>query len=276
MNRAGWLVSYAAISLVSKLGSFIIAFYITPRDAIADLLDFSVGGALISIAFVHVLPRAEDFVSSSYPFASLVALIVFGAVTMLTFVRDAIALMDENILNATDIPSPQSHAQAEFLNDPPGESTPRLPIAEYIPTIILYVAVFVDSVATGLVLAITDVETVNLIAPVQVSVRFLEFLVVGRYLMGIPARSQVYWVFGVLISLGASIPIAVPVNEDWNRLTIEKFAGYTSAVVFGLYVFFGALSFHGGFEGIEHKRATIVLTLFLSFGIPGAIPAGIR
>jgi hypothetical protein len=90
---------YGAGAFVSKFLAFVIVFLVRhPNLSDPD-----------SSAFVHILPRAESDIGGSYPYASLVAVIVFAALTLFEFIRDSIAIMDESILQTWDL---RSHRRA--------------------------------------------------------------------------------------------------------------------------------------------------------------------
>jgi hypothetical protein len=279
MDRTTWLYVYASISLVSKLVSFLIGYLLFPQTAIADLIDLGVAGTLLSIAFVHVLPRAEDFVNTTYPFASLVAVIVFVAVTIFTFVRDSLALMDENILTPGDLGSPPATARTTLISDPPeteSAGSRGAKLAEIVPTVFLFVSLFVDSVATDLVIAITETSSLTRIAAVQLSIRFLEFIVLAKLVKAGAAPKLLYWGLGIFISVASSVVIAIPLEEGAHKATLQRVSGCASAVVLGLYMYFGSLALNSGLADIKHSRALIASVLIVSFAVSAGIPAGIR
>jgi hypothetical protein len=267
----GWKLIYGGCSLLSKL----IAFAIGPllsRPDLSDLVDLSVGGLFLSSAFVHILPRAEAGVGASYPFASLVAVIVFAALTLFCFIRDSIALMDENILTACDAQD-HSAVRADLMADaaqPAAPAPPAFLVADHLPTILLYVVVLAHSVTSALWMSSLEQSEMDNRAGVVIALQFLEFIGVARFVGGLPVPRWLYWTLGVVISASAAI-IAVPIKKID---VISRMAGYVGAVVLGFYFFLGSIAVHNGLMQTARSLVVASLTLLVAFGLPAAVRAG--
>jgi hypothetical protein len=268
LSTTVWKLIYAALSLVSKVAAFVLSIWLHQTDLV-DLIDLAIGGVFMSSGFIYVLPRATSRIPSAYPFASLVAVVVFTALTMFCFVRDSIALMDENILATCDAFAPPTTTD-QLTNSPAVDQGPTFLIADYIPTIVLYVAVVLDAVACAVMLVTDDADGLGDRTGVLIATQFIEFVGVGTYLVRLPIHPAIFWFFVLFAALSSSVVIGLPLRE-WSPT--RYLAGYASAVVLGTYIFLGSIAVHTGLA--QSNRHVIVAsgTLLLSLAIPAAIRA---
>jgi hypothetical protein len=268
LNLAAWKLIYGLISLVSKVAAYVLAIWLN-QTALVDLIDLAIGGVFMSSGFIYVLPRATSRIPSAYPFASLVAVVVFTALTMFCFVRDSIALMDENILATSEAFAPAS-LQQQLTTKPEPDPGPSFLIADYIPTIVLYVAVMLDAVACAIMLASLDVDSLNDRMGVLIATQFIESIGVGTYLVRLPMPPAIFWFLVLLSALSSSIVMGLPLTE-WSHA--RYLAGYASASVLGTYVFLGSIAVHNGLAQSRRHVLVAAGTLLISFAIPPAMRA---
>jgi hypothetical protein len=126
------------------------------------------------------------------------------------------------------------------------------------------------------VIAITGLSNLPRIAGIQLAIRFLEFIVLAKIVRGAWTSKILFWGIGCAISLISSVIIVVPLKEKAHQITLERVSGYASAVVLGLYFYFGALALHNGLTQMKPSSVLVVFVMFLSFAVSAAIPAGIR
>jgi hypothetical protein len=264
-----WKLIFGGISVVTKLIAFTIAVYVERSSS--DLTDLAVGGIFLSSGFVHILPRAESHIGGSYPYASLVAVCVFVGLTLFAFVRDSIALMDENILTNCETINYQTSVSTDLVPDNKPAPVNPFAISEQFPTIFLYITDVINTIAAGIWLSTReDLGVMTDIASIQLTMQALELIAVGKYVHEMPIPSSIYWILAVIASGTSSVLIAMPISEFPS---IGAFSGYACAVTLGVYFFLGSIAVHKGLTETKHNVIVSSLVLLLSFAIPTATRA---
>jgi hypothetical protein len=267
---------YGLSAFVSKLLSFLIVFLLRHPN-LSDLVDLAAGGLYLSSAFVHILPRAESDIGGSYPYASLVSVIVFAALTLFEFIRDAIAIMDESILQTWD-PSTHTTIKSDLTEEPSLPPPPPAPaaqssfhIADHLPIFLLYLVVIGHTVSSALWITNLNADQLKEHAIVILSLQFLEFLGLAKYIGGLPINRVFYWVLGFVAAAASSAVIAAPIPEIQK---IQAIGGYVSGVVLGFYFFLGSKAVHNGLTQTKKPLLVPSSTLLLAFAVPAAVRAG--
>jgi hypothetical protein len=268
LSHREWKAIYGAIGFVSKFISFAIAL-VFARPTVSDLADLAVGGLFLSSAFIHILPRAEYAVGGSYPYASLVAVVIFAALTLFCFIRDSIALMDENILTACDT-IPHTTVRSDLVDEPQSPPPPSFLVADHLPTILLYLVVLVHTVASALWMANLTPDDLTKHAAVVLALQLLEFIGLARYILQLPIRRWLYWLLGFFVSAASASVIAVPMPKISR---VEVYSGYASAVVLGFYFFLGSIAVHTGLTQTNRHLLVASITLLVAFALPAAVRA---
>jgi hypothetical protein len=269
---ASWKLVYGGCALASKLAAFALGRLLLRPDA-ADLVDLGVGGLLLSSAFVHILPRAEAGVGLAYPLASLVAVAVFAALTLFCFIRDSIALMDENILTACDAAN-HSAVRADLMEEAPPPAPPAPPpflVADHLPALLLYAAALAHSAASALWMGALPAPEIHRRVGVVLALQFLECIGVARFVGGLPLSRGIYWGLAAAVAAASAAIIAAPIGEIAHIGTIS---GYVAAVVLGFYFFLGSIAVHNGLTQTTRSLVVASLTLLLAFALPAAVRAG--
>jgi hypothetical protein len=188
-----WKVLYGLISLATKLLSFAIALLLN-RTSLTDLIDLAIGSIFLSTTFVHIMPRADVQIHSSYPFGSLVTITVFAALTLFCFTRDAIAMRDENILTSCETISPQSVMGTELVSECTVVPSPQrsFVISDEFPTLFLYVCVLVNAAAASLWLSALHLADLHHRTGVAIAIQFIEFIAVGTFVARMPISRRVF------------------------------------------------------------------------------------
>jgi hypothetical protein len=262
---------FAAISLVSKVVSFVVAVFLDQHEY-SDMIDLAVGCVFLSSGFVHIMPRASSQVSGRYPFSSLIAIAVFAVLTLFCFVRDSIALMDENILTTCDTVTYHGSAPPDPAEkDGGGEPLAVFVWADQIPTLALYVALLADTIAVSIWVATLGTDDLLEHAPVILVMNFLEFIGVAKFVVAVPMPNLAYWVLTVIAAGTPSVIIACPLANDGHA---EQAAGYVSSCLFGLYLFMGLIAVHSGLAQTRRHLAVACAVLFFAFAVPAVVRAG--
>jgi hypothetical protein len=252
------------------LVSFFVATFLC-NTSYSDLIDLAIGGIFFSSGFVTLLPRAEANIGAPYPFASLLALIVFIGLSFLQFIRDSLALMDESLVQVCDVESfSRTDGAASAESTAPVNDEPFVP-SEQFPVALLYGSVLLASFGTSIWLVAGGEEQLNNIGPMIIAMQFVEFMAVGKMVCSMPIRRALYWVLAVVAAVVPSVLIAIPTEGDpaW----IHYFSGFSSAVVLGVFLFLGSISIHEALDSGTRPLIVSAVVLVLAFAIPAAIRA---
>lgn len=275
MSLTGLKYLYGGLSLVGKIISCIIGIFLG-KDSISDLVDLAVGGGMTAISLVHLLPRAEDFISGTYPIAALVAIVIFALLTLFVFIRDSMALMDDNILTAYEAVNVHTTSNTDLLNEQLHTRTPDFDFLECLPTAILYVAAILNSVASGLLLgSVLDPEVLNKNAVLHIAVAVVEFIAIAKYLNALPLPRFIYWVLAIIAALAETVVLVTPIHGISIDF-MKQLLGYTSAVLIGVYIFMGSSCIHNGLTASKHGLPISAVVMLLAFAIPTVIPPSMR
>jgi hypothetical protein len=236
------------------------------------MIDLAAGSVFLSSGFVHIMPQTFSQVSGRYPFSSLIAISVFAVLTLFCFIRDSIALMDENILTTCDTVTYGGGAAPDAAAEKEGGGAPLAVFvwADQIPTLALYFALLADTIAVSVWVATLDVGPLREHAAVILVMNFLEFVGVAKFVVSVPMPNFMYWVMTVVAAGAPSIIIACPIR---NGEGAKKAAGYVSSCLLGLYLFIGSITVHGGLTQTRRHVAVACVVLFLGFAIPAALRA---
>lgn len=269
-----WKIVCGVILFVLKLIAFSIVFFLRHRPD-SEVIDVTVGAGLTAISLVHILPRAEDFIAGEYPFAALVALVVFTFLTLFTFIRDSLGLTDDTILT-TDCDAINRHTTVNvnlLSGRDANESETKFVFAENVPVIFLSLASVSTSIAAGLLLSGTTLHELQVESP-HFAIAFLEFIAIARYIALMPIRAWIFWLSAVVLSVIESSLMMSPI-ENLRRKTLIQYSGYSSSILLGVYLFLGSVAIQRGLTAAKQSWLS-ALALVLAFGVPMAIPTSLR
>jgi hypothetical protein len=253
---------------VSKALSFVLAFFLD-RSGIPDLIDLCLGSIFLSISFIHLLPRASSHLSGHYPFASLVAMCVFAFLTLFSFIRDSIALMDENILTTCEPVGSAAHSTAQLTDTQP--DLPGFIWSDHIPAVALYVVGLADATATAIWISTLELPEIHARTGVVLALGFIEFAAMGRFVAAIGMPIALFCILSALAAIGPSILIACSFKNPGGA---RSAAGYAASVLLGLYLFVGSIAVYTGITQTRRSVGVTMAVLVLSFAMPIAIRAG--
>lgn len=273
LTRLKWV--YGGISFVGKMLSFGIGMFLG-KESISDLVDLAVGGSMTAISLIHLLPRAEDFISGTYPIAALVAIVVFAVLTLFVFIRDSMTLMDDNMLTSYEAVNVHTTSNTDLLNEQLQTKTPDFDILECVPTGVLYITALLNSIASGIILgSVLDPDVLNKNAGIHIAVCVVEFVLIAKYINALPLPRVAYWILAVITALIEAVLSAIPI-EGISVSVMKQMSGYTSAILIGVYVFMGSCCIHNGLTTSKHSLPISAAVLFVSFAIPTVIPPSMR
>jgi hypothetical protein len=256
---------FGGISLVSKVVSFVVAVFLDHHEY-SDMIDLAVGCVFLSSGFVHIMPRTSSHVSDRYPFSSLIAISVFAVLTLFCFVRDSIALMDENILTTCEMVTDHDTEKEDA-------SSTIFTWAEQVPALALYVALLANTIAVSIWVATLDIDDFIKHTIFILVMNFFEFIGVAKFVVAVPMPNVVYWILTVVAAGAPSIIIAYPIA---NCGRAKQAAGYVSSCLLGIYLFMGSIAVHSAVTQTKRHVAVTCAVLFFGFAVPAAIHAGDR
>lgn len=266
---------YGGISFVGKMLGFTFGRFLG-KESISDLVDLAVGGSMTAISLVHLLPRAEDFISGTYPLAALVAIVVFTVLTLFVFIRDSVVLMDENTLTPYETVKVHTTSNTDLLNEQLHTKTPNLDLLDCVPIAVLYLTALLNSITAGLLLgSVLDETILNRNAGLHIAITVLEAIAVAKYLNGLSIHRAVYWGLAGLAALSEAIILAMP-SHGISVNTMRQLSGYTSAILIGVYIFMGSCCIHNGLTTSKHPLPISAIVMLISFAVPTGIPQNMR
>jgi hypothetical protein len=193
----------------------------------------------------------------------------FAFMTLFSFIRDSIALMDENILTTCEPVGCAAEPTAQLTDTQP--ELPGFMWGDHIPAAALYVVTLADATATAIWIATLDMRAIRARTGVVIALGFIEFAAMGKFVAAIHMPIGLYCILSALAAIAPSILIACPFK---NPAVAQTAAGYAGSVLLGLYLFVGSIAVHAGLTRTKWHLAVTLAVLVLSFAIPAAIRAG--
>ena len=257
----------AGISLVLNFLSLLFSFLFN-YDAKPEFFNLISGSFLLSLSFVQILPAATHLIETSYPFQSLTIIITFTFLTLFIFIRDALALMDDNVL----LPCDAINIQSTFTGN--GDSSisslsrekTKFVFKEHFSEIFYYIVFVLQSIPTGFV--IRDMSIRKIIA--VLIFRVLEYIILGKIMRKMKLSNTFFWILGAIVSIIEPIVVVIPVTIP--SLILKWINGISSSILYGTYIFFATMDINSGVNVTSYDNLVIATIIIGGF----AIPAGIR
>lgn len=266
---------YAAASLCGSLLGFAGGRWLR-GDACADAANLAVGGLLLSLAFAHLMPAAAALVAAEYPASSLVAVLVFAAMTLFAFVRDSLSLMDDSILTVYNSVSSQALIDGSEAQDD-GQRSERtgFALAEGALPLLAWAAAVAAEVARACYFSGCDVDMLNRMYAVEPAVKLVEAFALAQVLAGAQIGDGAFWALAAAAGVvEPALLVALPdkLGERFRR----EFYGYAASVLLGVFFYFGALGVHTGVSMIRHNALVMALVLLAAFAVPAALQCAVK
>jgi len=256
--------------IIASIFGLFIAIFLVSRiniEANYELVDLSLGSLVISVGFVYLLPQAEEDIIGKYPYAGLILISVFAMLTLISFIRDALSLMDENILTPMDVSKLQksliSDASASFLASP---SEHQFRILDHIPEILFWIVIILVSSFTGIDIHMQKKALYKDFA--YILIRMIEFAVLSRQLLNLKRSSAAFWVLALIPSLFSPLFALMPLSYSTHISRIKNFSGIVSSILLGIYFYIGAKGINTGLTTARYGVLLSSVVLFISFLIP--------
>ena len=87
--------------LIYEILAYTISFFIPVEKR--DLISSFIAGILFSIGLSSMLPRAQRFTSSDYPYAGLISLSIFMILTLFRFITDGLNALNDNLISSFEV-----------------------------------------------------------------------------------------------------------------------------------------------------------------------------
>jgi hypothetical protein len=207
-------------------------------------------------------------VSGSYPLASLIGICIFAFLTLFSFIRDSIALMDDSILTTGEPVGSAADSTAQLTDTQP--ELPGFIWSDHIPAVALYVVSLADAIATAIWISTLELSAIHRRTGVVLALGFIEFAAMGRFVSAMRMPIALYCILSALAAIAPSILIACRFK---NRGAAETAAGYVASVLLGLYLFVGSIAVHTALAHTRRPLRVALAVLMLSFAMPATIRA---
>ena len=255
------------LSLVLNILSLLFS-YLFNYDSFPELFNLISGSFLLSLSFVQILPAATHLIETEYPFQSLTIIATFSFLTLFNFIRDALSLMDENVL----LPYDAINVQSSFTNsqDNSNSSSQRRKgkflLKENFCEVFYYTVFIIQSIATGFVLK--DMTLRKIIA--VFIFRVIEYIILGKVMRRMKISKRGYIILSIIASIFQPLFVMLPIRIPSN--IFKWINGITSSVLYGTYFFFATIDINSGVNVTYYDNLVITFVIIAGF----LIPAGIR
>lgn len=253
------LSSFASAALGITLSSTIN--YVT----YIDICSLCYGMIILSTSFVYIVPKTEQLTYGNYPLNLLISLIMFTIMALVSFVRDSLTLMDDNILvpcDAVNFQTPFTFNSDSNKKKPSKKS--KFKPAENIDLILLGIFLSINSILDGLFLSIQ--QKICLKDFLSLIPHTFEFVVYGKYLNCSKIEKKWYWLFGLLVAIIE--PLCGAFNLTINPDLINLLLGISSSILFGLYIFLSINMINIGINSIQTNFVISAIVALLSGVLP--------
>jgi hypothetical protein len=205
-----------------------------------------------------------------YPYELLLSLVTFMFLSLFSFIRDSVALMDDSLIVSCEPITNSPILSPETLDAPDKPPPKSLPCSDTFLIAFLYILILVDSVAMGLFLASMQFDKFQLEAAMHFCVRAFEFFVLAWFSSGL-FRAPTHWTFGAIAILGSSVAVAIPLHDNGHGRRLQTVSGFTSGALMGAYIFLGSVAIHQGLTEAPTGPLATGTVMFLSFAVPTMI-----
>ena len=257
------LIIWDCSEFIAEILALFIAYKvnISKSPQITSLL---VGCFMISISLTYTTPRAESqtqVTNIKYPYHALISLFVFSALTLFHFIRNAIVLMDHNIL----IPCDAINIHTTFSNQSEtssSEKKPKFQWRESIIEMIYFVSFFLESSMIGLHYGSLK-SIISTGDQVLAIIRFIEYGILGCYFLKCHFSKTAYWIFSIIFSI--TVPIFSVLGVYVTRVVaLKHLYSAASSLMIGIYLYLGSSEIHSAFSNIGTSLIKLIVCVIIS------------
>lgn len=287
-------VLYFLLFLISHIVGSIIGNRIKPKNY-SFLIDLFCGSFLLSFSLNHIYNVADsESCFKSYPYQSLISIIIFSFLTLFSFIKDSTNFIDESMLlrydttgssirdnqqytlNTTDghqfYPSELDLANTPKENNAPVQNhKPKFRLLDNLHILIFYLISFISSISFGLYLSTYTKDQLNQNCPYFIVFRFFESIILSVLLSRMPVSQIIFWAMIILHSLFSFFIII----SNKSSSIINYFYRISYSFLLGCYFYFGSLLLHNGISDSSKSFIFSLLIIIFSFALPYTLTIGI-
>ena len=276
------------------LGSF-IGYRIKPVKY-SYLIDLFCGSFLLSLSLNHIYKIADSVTySKSYPYQSMISIIIFSFLSIFSFLRDSASTIDESMLLKYDTTGSSIRDNQQYtlntaechqlftnelgLANPPKinpEPTlnhkPKFRLLDNLPLLIFYLISFESSISLGFYISTYTKDQLNQNCPYFVVFRFFESIILSIFLAKIPFPQIIFLIMIILYSL-FSFFVIISNNPS---STINNFYKLSYSFLLGSYFYFGLLFLHNGISESSKSFIFSLIILVFAFAFPYLLTVAIN
>ncbi|OHT06231.1 hypothetical protein TRFO_25788 [Tritrichomonas foetus] len=244
------------------LGSFLGTFL--KKKKYSTYMELFSGGFLLSLGLNHIYRVSSTNPLVKYPYASVATLVIFTFLTLFTFLRESISLMDDNILTTCEIGQNASASNSEYDAILPHQK-PQFHILENLSQILYYVISLFAVISLTISISRYSIDQLNENVPFFVIFRLFESSILSFFLFKMPLKKLYKYILIFVFSLPSFLIFLS------NTLISEKsnfpryFLKSCFSMLLGVYFYFGATSVHRGISSLSESFVVPFSILALSF-----------
>lgn len=221
------------------------------------------------------MPMTESFIGNEYPFSSLITVIVFAIVTLFTFIRDSISLMDESILTVYNSINSQPLSENKSENEDEKKNEKRFSILENLTYMVIFLMMIITSISNAFYFSSCDIDQLNKSYVIEPILKLLETYSLSKILLLMPINDITYWIMAFVEAIVEPILLAT-LPSSFDHHFQKNFMGYSSSILLGLFFYFGAYSIHTGISLVQHYVFILAFVLLISFAIPTCLQVSVH
>lgn len=264
------------------------------------LIDLFCGCFLLSVSLNHIYHiSASDIIFKTYPYQSLISIIIFSFLTLLYFIRDSTSIIDESMLvkydttgssvrdnhqytlNSTEIQQIFqndliSHNNAKENNVDTQFHKPKFRFLDQFPLLLYYIISLESVISFGIYLSTYNKSQLNHNCPYFLGFRLIESIILSILLSRVPISKIIFWIMIITFSIFSFFILIA--NESSSTKTISMINHiyrFSFSFLLGIYFYFGSLLLHNGFSNSSNSLFFSLLVIILSFISPYLLSIGI-
>ena len=271
MHFSNDLIVWSTLEFIISIAGLFVAYKINFNKSI-ELVSVVIAGFLISISLVYTLPRAESQMKVTeikYPYHALISLSTFIILTLYNFIKDALVLMDDNILIPCD--AINLHTTLTIHQDRIPSNKSHFRLKDHVIDLVYFIVFFFESIMIGMHYgSIPSLATGD---QLLVIIRFVEFGILGRFFIKCNFSRFVYWtlslLYSIIVPISAILGCAYPHFPGFKHLYC-----IASSLMFSVYLYVGASEIQNGFSGSLNTSYAIIIGLLISLAFPLLVRIG--
>lgn len=288
-------VLYFFLFLISHVVGSIIGNRIKSKNYLF-LIDLFCGSFLLSLSLNHIYNVTDSrSCFKSYPYQSLISIIIFSFLTLFSFIKDSTSFIDESMLLRYDTTGSSIRDNQQYTlntteghqfypneldlattpkenNTPVQNHKPKFRLLDNLHILIFYLISFTSSISFGLYLSTYTKDQLNQNCPYFLVFRFFESIILSVLLSRMPISQIIFWAMIILYSLFSFFII---ISNNSSSI-INYFYRISYSFLLGCYFYFGSLLLHNGISDSSKSFIFSLLIIIFSFALPYTLTIGIN